>query len=109
MLAKSLDVAIVGDTASAGNIFTNILQSPTEYSIAGKSLDGTILLWNEGARCPYGYEPEEVIGKANSSSLHVPEDVRASKPREILNARVARNPWASWLNVLLRWNYEGTI
>jgi PAS domain S-box-containing protein len=28
---------------------------------------GKILLWNEGARRLYGYEPEEVVGKANSS------------------------------------------
>ena len=28
----------------------NILESSTEYSIIGKDLQGTILLWNEGAR-----------------------------------------------------------
>ena len=109
MATKSFAADIVGDTASAGYFITNILQASTEYSIIGKSLDGTILLCYECARRLYGYEPEEVIGKANSSSLHVPEDVQASKPRKILNACVARNPWAGWLNVLLRWNYEGTI
>ncbi|MGH8613329.1 MAG: PAS domain-containing protein [Gammaproteobacteria bacterium] len=109
MATKPLDAAIVGDTASAVDFITNILQASTEYSITGKSLDGTILLCNECARRPYGYEPGEVIGKANSSILHVSEDVRASKPGEILNACAARNLWAGWLNVLLRWNYEGTI
>ena len=107
MATKSFGATIYGDTASADYFIANILQACTEYSITGKSPDGAILLCNECARRPYGYEPEEVIGKANSSSLHVPEDVQASKPRKILNACVARNPWAGWLNVLLRWN--GTI
>lgn len=42
----------------------SILESSTEYSIIGKDLDGKILLWNEGARRLYGYEPEEVVGRA---------------------------------------------
>ena len=94
MATKPLDAAIVSDAASAVDFITNILQASNEYSITGKSLDGAIFLCNECARRPYSYEPGEVIGKANSSSLHVPEDVQASKPRKILNACVARNPWA---------------
>ena len=35
------------------------------------------------ARRLYGYEPEEVVGKANSAILHRPEDVRAGKPPQI--------------------------
>ena len=35
------------------------------------------------ARRLYGYEPEEVAGKANAAILHTPEDVRAGKPRAI--------------------------
>ncbi len=31
-----------------------ILQASTEYSIIGKDLDGTIVLWNSGARRLYG-------------------------------------------------------
>jgi hypothetical protein len=43
MTIKSFAAAVVGDAASARNIFTNILQASTEQSITGKSLDGTIV------------------------------------------------------------------
>ena len=91
--AKLFDSTIVGDAASAVDFITNILQASTEYSIIGKSLDGTILLWNEGARRLYGYEPEEVVGKANSSILHVPEDIAADRPAEILAYALKEGKW----------------
>jgi PAS domain S-box-containing protein len=69
-----------------------LLQSSTEYSIIGKDLDGTVLLWNEGARRLYGYEPDEIIGKAGSA-LHVPEDVANGRPREILDAALRDGKW----------------
>src|SRR5712671_3163883 len=83
--AKLFDSTIVGNAEQAVDFVGNILESSTEYSIIGKDLHGKILLWNEGARRVYGYEPEEVIGKANSAILHTPEDVEAGKPREILD------------------------
>src|SRR2546425_951528 len=91
--AKLFDSQIVGNAQEAVDFITNILESSTEYSIIGKDLDGKILLWNEGARRLYGYEPEEVVGKANSSILHTPEDVRAGKPREILEAALRDGKW----------------
>src|SRR3989442_3392041 len=81
---------------SAGDLsafLQNILESSTEYSIIGKDLEGKILLWNAGARRLYGYEPEEVIGKANSSMLHVPEDVRAGKPQEVMRTALRAGKW----------------
>ena len=61
----------------------------------GKDLDGKILLWNEGARRMYGYKAEEVVGKANASMLHTPEDIALGKPREILDAALRRmNPFS---------------
>src|SRR5690242_11143168 len=71
----------------------SILESSTEYSIIGKDLDGKILLWNEGARRIYGYGPEEVVDKANSSILHTAEDVRAGKPRKMLEAALREGKW----------------
>lgn len=68
------DSTIVGSPLQAVEFIGNILESSTEYSIIGMALDGKILLWNEGARRLYGYEPQEVVGKANSSILHVSED-----------------------------------
>src|SRR5713226_8239373 len=80
MPTQLLDSSILADPQDATEFITNILQASTEYSIIGKSLDGVILLWNEGAKRLYGYDPEEVVGKANSSILHAPEDVKAGRP-----------------------------
>src|SRR5207249_5923510 len=41
----------------------------------------------------YGYEPEEVVGKANSSILHTPEDLAAGKPQELLDAALKDGKW----------------
>src|SRR3972149_2308570 len=90
---KLFDTSIVSGPQEAVQFITNILESSTEYSVIGKDLEGRILLWNEGARRLYGYEPEEVVGKANSSILHTPEDVKAGKPREILDAALRVGKW----------------
>ncbi|MEW6307051.1 MAG: PAS domain S-box protein [Verrucomicrobiota bacterium] len=95
--AKLFDSAIVGNAQEAVDFITNILESSTEYSVIGKDLTGKILLWNEGARRLYGYEPEEVVGKANSSILHVPEDVRAGKHQEIMDAALRAGKWEGTL------------
>src|SRR5437868_8132222 len=81
---KLFDTAIIGDPGAAMDFITNILESSTEYSIIAKDLSGKILLWNEGARRLYGYEPNEVVGKMNSSILHTVEDVEAGLPGKIM-------------------------
>src|SRR6266478_1926594 len=100
MATKLFDDAIVGTAEQTLDFIGNILESSTEYSIIGKDLDGTILLWNEGARRLYGYEPEEVVGKVYSSILHAPEDVQAGKPREILDAALREGKWEGMINRL---------
>src|SRR5207245_10155554 len=80
------------------DFMANVLESSTEYSVIGKDLDGTIRLWNEGARRLYGYEPEEVIGRANSSMLHVSEDFKAGKPQQIMNAALLEGKWEGTIN-----------
>ena len=90
---RLLDNKILGDNAEVVDFLGNILESSTEYSIIGKDLEGTIILWNEGARRLYGYEPEEVIGKANSSILHTEEDVAAGKPAEMMAAALREGKW----------------
>lgn len=91
--AKLFDSQIVGNAQEAVDFITNILESSTEYSIIGKDLEGKILLWNEGARRLYGYEPEEVVGKKNSSILHTAGDVKSGKPRKILEAALRDGKW----------------
>jgi len=92
------DTSIISDPQEAVDFITNILESSTEYSVIAKDLEGRILLWNEGARRLYGYEPDEVVGKANSSILHVPEDVAAGKPREIMEAALHQGKWEGTIN-----------
>jgi len=91
--SKLFDSSIVGTPQEAMDFITNILESSTEYSVIAKDLTGKILLWNEGARRLYGYEPDEVVGKANSSILHVEEDVRAGIPQKILEGALAQGKW----------------
>jgi hypothetical protein len=47
---KLLSSTLFDDPLAAANFLSNILEASTEYSIIGKDLDGTIELWNEGAR-----------------------------------------------------------
>jgi PAS domain S-box-containing protein len=55
--------------------------SSSDDAIIGKSLDGTILSWNLGARRLYGYRQEEAVGQ--SISILVPPG-RADEVPEIL-------------------------
>src|SRR2546422_37097 len=94
MSTQLFDPAIVGaSTKAAVDFITNVLQASTEYSMIGKSLDGTILLWNEGARRMYGYEAHEVVGKANSDILHAPEDVALGRPKQMMEEALRAGRW----------------
>lgn len=93
MATKLFDSTTIGNAEEAVNFVSNILESSTEYSIIGKDSDGKILLWNEGARQLYGYEPEEVIGKANLSILHTTEDVESGMPGAIMESAHQDGKW----------------
>ncbi len=95
--ARLFDGSIVGTPQEAVDFITNILESSTEYSVIAKDLTGKILLWNEGARRLYGYEPGEVIGKANSSILHTPQDVGSGVPAQIMQAALKQGKWEGTL------------
>src|ERR1700758_1720570 len=87
------DADVIRGTGEAAEFLANVLEASTEYSVIGKDLDGKILLWNEGARRLYGHEPEEVVGKATSQILHVPEDVKSGKHKEIAQAALRDGKW----------------
>jgi PAS domain S-box-containing protein len=97
---RLFDSAIVGNAREAVHFITNILESSTEYSVIGKDLNGKILLWNEGARRLYGYEPEEVVGKANSAILHMPADIRSGKHHETMQTALRDGKWEGTLSRL---------
>jgi len=96
--ARLFDSSIAGTAEEAFEFIANILESSTEYSVIAKDLTGKILLWNEGARRLYGYEPEEVIGKLNSSILHAPEDVKAGVPQQIMQSALQEGKWEGTLS-----------
>jgi PAS domain S-box-containing protein len=95
---RLFDGSIVSTAQEAVDFITNILESSTEYSVIAKDLQGKILLWNEGARRLYGYEPGEVVGKVNSSILHTPEDVSAGLPEQIMRTALDKGKWEGTLN-----------
>src|SRR5258705_7740818 len=75
----------------------SILESSTEYSIVALDLEGTITAWNEGAHRLYGYEPGEVLGKANVSLLHDPEAVNTGPARAIFDDARENGMWSGEL------------
>ena len=83
---------LVEDPAQALALIANVLEASTEYSMIGKDLEGRVVLWNEGARRLYGYEPEEVLG-GPSSILHTEEDVASGRAREILDTALSEGKW----------------
>ena len=98
-------MASFADPGEAAEFVQTVLQASTEYSIIGKDLDGTILLWNEGAKRLYGYEPSEVVGIENAEILHTPEDVATGKPREIIDHALREGKWEG---VVERQRKDGT-
>jgi PAS domain S-box-containing protein len=74
------------------SVLSSILDASTEYSIVATQLDGTFLLWNEGARRIYGYEANDVMGH-NIRMLHTEEDVASGKVDRILSAALEHGQW----------------
>jgi PAS domain S-box-containing protein len=83
-MQRFLDPALLADPLAAVTFIGNVLEASTEYSIIGQDLEGNIQHWNEGARRLYGYEPEDVIGKATASILHTADDVVAGLPQQMM-------------------------
>src|ERR1700730_1078416 len=104
-MAKLYDSTVFRGSDQAIDFIGTILEASTEYSIIGKDLEGNIVLWNEGARRLYGWEPEEVVGKANSRILHTPEDVASGLPERMMRAAIADGKWEG---VLSRRRKDGT-
>ena len=74
------------------SVLRTILDASTEYSIVAMHLDGTFLLWNEGARRMYGYEAAEVLGK-NVRMIHARADVDSGKVDEIFRTALEQGQW----------------
>jgi len=87
------DEAIASSPEAAMDFIAGILESSTEHSVIAMDFDGRIVLWNEGARRIYGYQAEEMVGKAYSRLLHTPEDVALRRPEELLESALREGKW----------------
>jgi PAS domain S-box-containing protein len=67
------------------SVLSTILDASTAYSIIATQLDGTILLWNAGARRIYEYEPREALGQ-NIRVLYPEADVASGRVDEMFRA-----------------------
>ena len=75
-------------------VVITVLQASTEHAIIGLDLEGTIILWNAGAQRLYGYDPRDVIHRANAAILHREADRRAGLPRRMLDQARIDGVWA---------------
>jgi PAS domain S-box-containing protein len=87
------DLVTIACSAEAAIDFGNILESSTEYSVIAMDLDGRIVSWNEGARRIYGYQPEEVVGRAHSRLLHSPQDATRRRPEDLFEIVLRDGKW----------------
>ena len=74
------------------SVLSSILDASTEYSITAVQLDGTFVLWNEGARRIYGYTSAEAMGR-NIRMLYPAEAVAAGRVDEILSKALHHGHW----------------
>src|SRR5688500_2004429 len=98
MSTHLFDSTFVSNAQEAVDFIGNILESSTEYSIIGLDFEGKIILWNEGARRLYGYEPGEVFGNANASILLPLEDVSAGLLRQMTDIVAQTGKWEGTVN-----------
>jgi PAS domain S-box-containing protein len=85
----------VGVDAAAleGDLFEALVQGVREYAIFMLSPDGTVATWNPGAERIKGYRAEEIVGR-HFSVFFPPEDARAGRPAQELEAAVAHGSHA---------------
>jgi PAS domain S-box-containing protein len=86
------DVPGLGTREELAAFLANVLESSTEHSMIATDLSGQILLWNEGARRLYGYEPAEIVGK-HHAVLHTEEDARAGLAEEMMEHALRDGKW----------------
>ena len=82
----------IGTEAEAVGLIEDVLESSTEYSMIATDTDGVIVLWNEGARRLYGYEPAEILGKPQSV-LYTAKDVEAGLPQAMMEIARRQGKW----------------
>ena len=82
------------------SLSASILESCTEYSIIATDLDAKIIIWNEGSRRLFNYEPTEMMGKASLGNILNPEDILSGKLTEILKSANKTGIWSGELKCI---------
>jgi PAS domain S-box-containing protein len=101
-MPKLFDRNLLSEPDEIVGFFENILQASTQYSIIGVAPDGTIQLWNEGARLLYGHAAEDVIGLKKFSILHTPEEIQSGKSAEMMTVALQNGKWEGYLDRVSR-------
>jgi len=58
-----VDPRWLGDVRRAVTLLSSLLAAPTDYALFATDLDGTIMLWSQGATGLFGYTVPAVLGK----------------------------------------------
>src|SRR6185503_19507686 len=58
------------ELAETTAMLNSVLEGATGFAIVALDVQANVVAWNEGARRIYGYEANEVVGRAHFSMLH---------------------------------------
>src|SRR5450755_3427391 len=104
---KRPDTALMPSTVSEAMDFaTSVLGAFNEHCILVTDLEGSILLWSEGARRVYGYQAGEMIGQEKIDRLFPTKECALKRLLEI-NALALQN--GMWEGLLKQQRKNGQI
>ncbi len=83
ILTRSASLDLLGD----------VLESSTECSIIVTDTDGEVLVWNEGARRMYRYEPEDAVGVLNLSQIYGADEGAEGNLKTVLDLVRRHGKW----------------
>jgi PAS domain S-box-containing protein len=92
MNVELLAAGVFAGAAEANAFIGSVLEASTEHSMITTDPQGVILVWNEGARRLYGYEPGEVIGR-HKSLLHTENNVATGLPGLMMKQASRDGKW----------------
>jgi PAS domain S-box-containing protein len=92
-MSANLSHSTFVDPADLASFLESFVGAGTRHSIVGVAPDGTIELWNEGARRLYGYCPQDVLGVENVAILDTPEDVGSGAVQQIMRVALEDGKW----------------
>ena len=93
MRSVMFDQPVFSDPASGLAFLLSSLEGSTQYTAICLNEDGTIALWNEGARQRYGYDASDIVGKATVGVLYAPAVRTAGRPEQILDIARQAGVW----------------